>query len=129
MANIGGLPNNFVNETTKALKKRKREENLKNVKWEAVIIIDDADDKKEVVETENNAKVKEEPVTVDILNQHRSKKHHIKISARNRLFRVFDEEEDEDEGEIKKPWELDDEVANEDETDEENEVDDEDEWP
>nr|GFB94360.1 concanavalin A-like lectin/glucanase domain-containing protein [Tanacetum cinerariifolium] len=59
----------------------------------------------------------------------RSKKHHIKISARNRLFCVFDEEEDEDEGENKNPWELDDEVANEDETDEENEVDDEDEWP
>nr|GEZ30992.1 concanavalin A-like lectin/glucanase domain-containing protein [Tanacetum cinerariifolium] len=59
----------------------------------------------------------------------RSKKHHIKIRARNRLFRVFDEEEYEDEGENKKPWELDDEVANEDETDEENEVDDEDEWP
>ncbi|GKA52213.1 hypothetical protein Tco_0745409 [Tanacetum coccineum] len=34
MANIGGLPNNFVNETTIALKKRKREENLKNWKWE-----------------------------------------------------------------------------------------------
>nr|GEW57566.1 hypothetical protein [Tanacetum cinerariifolium] len=79
-----------------------RNENLKNWKWEAVIIIDDADDKKEVVETENNVEV---------------------------LFRVFDEEEDEDEGENKKPWELDDEVSNEDETDEENEVDDEDEWP
>nr|GEV60184.1 hypothetical protein [Tanacetum cinerariifolium] len=112
MANIGGIPNNFVNDTTK-----------------------------EVAEIENNAEVKEEHVTIDVLNQHdvdddvplapikRSKKHHIKISARNRLFRVFDEEEDKDKGKNKKPWELDDEVANEDETNKENEVDNEDEWP
>nr|GEW52405.1 replication protein A 70 kDa DNA-binding subunit B [Tanacetum cinerariifolium] len=51
----------------------------------------------------------------------RSMKHYIKINARNRLFRVFDEEEDKDEGENKKSWEFDDEVANEDEIDEENE--------
>ncbi|GJU10300.1 hypothetical protein Tco_1132696 [Tanacetum coccineum] len=37
------LSNNFVNETTIALKKRKRKENLKNWKWEDVIVIDDVD--------------------------------------------------------------------------------------
>ncbi|GKF28106.1 hypothetical protein Tco_0094448, partial [Tanacetum coccineum] len=37
---------------------------------EAVIIIDDADDKKEVAKTQNNAEVKEEHVTVDVPNQH-----------------------------------------------------------
>ncbi|GJS55282.1 putative DNA helicase [Tanacetum coccineum] len=70
MANIGGLPNNFVNETTVALKKRKRKENLKNWKWEDVIVIDDVDVPNEVAETDNNAEVKEEHVTVDIPNQH-----------------------------------------------------------
>ncbi|GJU83139.1 hypothetical protein Tco_1285504, partial [Tanacetum coccineum] len=113
MANIGGLPNNFVNETTVALKKRKHEENLKNWKWEDVIVINDVDVPNEVAETDDNAEVKEEHVTVDVPNQHdvendddvppapikRSKKHHIKISARNRLYRVFDSEEDKDEAE------------------------------
>nr|GEW24368.1 hypothetical protein [Tanacetum cinerariifolium] len=58
----------------------------------------------------------------------RSKKHHIKINAKNRLYRVFDEEKDEDETENKNLWEVDDEVADEDVVDDENEVDDEDEW-
>ncbi|GJZ49309.1 hypothetical protein Tco_0603499 [Tanacetum coccineum] len=147
MANIGGLPNNFVNETTVALKKRKREENLKNWKWEDVIVIDDVDVPNEVAETDDNVEVKEEHVTVDVPNQHdvendddvppapikRSKKHHIKISARNRLYRVFDSEEDEDEAENQNLWPFDDEVADEDEYDDEvadeDEVDDEDEWP
>ncbi|GJT94681.1 putative PIF1 DNA helicase/replication protein A1-like protein [Tanacetum coccineum] len=70
MANIGGLPNNFMNETTVALKKQKREENLKNWKWEDVIVIDDVDVLNEVAETDNNAEEKEEHVTVDVLNQH-----------------------------------------------------------
>ncbi|GJX75216.1 hypothetical protein Tco_0313811 [Tanacetum coccineum] len=58
----------------------------------------------------------------------RSKKHHIKISARNRLYRVFDEDDDGDEAENKNPWEVDDEVGDEVEVDDDNEVDDEDEW-
>ncbi|GKD82656.1 hypothetical protein Tco_1349495, partial [Tanacetum coccineum] len=70
MANIGGLPNNFVNETTVALKKRKREENLKNWKWEDVIVIDDVDVPNEVAETDDNVEVKEEHVTLDVPNQH-----------------------------------------------------------
>nr|GEY55891.1 hypothetical protein [Tanacetum cinerariifolium] len=110
-------------------------------KWEDVIVIDDVDVLKEVAETENNAEVKEEHVTLDVPNQHdivdddvllapikQSKKHHIKINARNRLYRVFDEEKDEDEAENKNLWEVDDEVADEDVVDDENEVDDEDEW-
>ncbi|GKC22455.1 hypothetical protein Tco_1024605, partial [Tanacetum coccineum] len=120
--------------------KRKREENLKNWKWEDVIVIDDVDVPNEVTETENNAEVKEEHVIVAIPNQHdvdddvslapikRSKKHHIKISARNRLYRVFDEEEDKDEAENKNMWEVNDQVANKDEVDDENVVDDKDDW-
>ncbi|GJY42393.1 hypothetical protein Tco_0429663 [Tanacetum coccineum] len=50
------------------------------------------------------------------------------LNARNRLYRVFDEEEDEDEAENKNPWEVDDGVGDEDEVDDENEVDDEDDW-
>ncbi|GJT50632.1 hypothetical protein Tco_0976789 [Tanacetum coccineum] len=98
------LPNNFVNETTIALKKSKREENLKNWKWEDVIVINDVDVPNEVTETETM------------------------LNTRNKLYRVFDEEEDEDEAENKNPWEVDDEVADEDEVDDENEVDDEDDW-
>ncbi|GJQ89717.1 hypothetical protein Tco_0000856 [Tanacetum coccineum] len=110
MANIGGLPNNFVNETTVALKKRKHEENLKNWKWEDVIVIDDVDVPNEVAETDDNVEVKEEHVTVDVPNQH-------------------DVENDDDvpPAPIKrisnKKMNYDDEVADEDE------VDDEDEWP
>ncbi|GKA03034.1 hypothetical protein Tco_0675815 [Tanacetum coccineum] len=106
-----------------------------------VIVIDDVDVPNELAETDNNAEVKEEHVTIAVPNQHdvvddevlltpikRSKKNHIKISARNRLYRVFDEEEDEDEAENKNPWEVDDGVGDEDEVDDENEVDDEDDW-
>ncbi|GJY75419.1 hypothetical protein Tco_0480535 [Tanacetum coccineum] len=125
MANIGGLPNNFVNETTVALKKRKREENLKNWKWEDVIVIDDVDVPNEVAETDDNDVENDDDVPPAPIK--RSKKHHIKISARNRLYRVFDSEEDEDEAENKNLWPFDDEVADEDEYD--DEVDDEDEWP
>nr|GEX41726.1 hypothetical protein [Tanacetum cinerariifolium] len=109
-----------------------------NWKWEDVIVIDDVDVPNEVAETENN--VKEEHVTLDVPNQHdivddyvllapikRSKKHHIKINARNRLYRVFDEEKDENKAENKNPWEVYDEVADEDVVDDEYEVDDEDE--
>ncbi|GKF97702.1 hypothetical protein Tco_0293523, partial [Tanacetum coccineum] len=53
----------------------------------------------------------------------RSKKHHIKITSRNSLYRLVDSEDDEDETENQNPWPFDDEVA------EEDEVDDEDEWP
>ncbi|GJW11681.1 hypothetical protein Tco_1577508 [Tanacetum coccineum] len=108
---------------------------------EDVIVIDDVDVPNELAKTDNNAEVKEEHVTIDVPNQHdvvddevlltpikRSKKNHIKISARNRLYRVFDEEEDEDEAENKNPWEVDDGVSDEDEVDDENEVDDEDDW-
>ncbi|GJS29933.1 hypothetical protein Tco_1259536 [Tanacetum coccineum] len=91
-----------------------------------VIVIDDVDVPNELAETDKNAEVKEEHVTIAVPNQHRSKKNHIKISARNRLYRVFDEEEDEDEAENKNPWEVDDGVGDEDEVDDENEVDDED---
>ncbi|GKD81287.1 hypothetical protein Tco_1348126 [Tanacetum coccineum] len=48
------LPNNFVNETTIAQKKRKREENLKNWKREDVIVIDDNDVPNELAETKTN---------------------------------------------------------------------------
>ncbi|GJX36012.1 hypothetical protein Tco_0247569 [Tanacetum coccineum] len=122
---------------------------------EAVIIIDDADDKKEVAKTQNNAEVKEEHVIVDVPNQHVT--HIILISLYFILYyrihshitnyvtsrtnyntltelsllckipNMFDEEEDEDKAENKNPWEFDDEVADEDEIDNVNEVDDEDE--
>ncbi|GJT24167.1 hypothetical protein Tco_0894104 [Tanacetum coccineum] len=141
MANLGVLPNNFVNETTIAIKKRKREENLKKWKWEDVIVIADVDVPNEVGERNNNVELKEEHVTVDVPNQHdvqsdddvplapikRSKKHHIKITAKNRLYRLVDSEDDEDETENQNPWPFDDEVVDEDEG--EDEVDDEDEWP
>nr|GEW08083.1 RNA-directed DNA polymerase, eukaryota, reverse transcriptase zinc-binding domain protein [Tanacetum cinerariifolium] len=55
----------------------------------------------------------------------RSKKHHIQINARNKLYRVFNEEKDEDEAENKNLWEVYDEVADEDVVDDENEFDDE----
>nr|GEW58089.1 hypothetical protein [Tanacetum cinerariifolium] len=112
-----------------------------NWKWEDVIVIDDVDILNEVAKTENNAEVKEEYVTLDVPNQHdivdddvllapikRSKKQHIKINAKNRLYRVFDEEKDENEAKNKNLWEVYDEVADEDVVDDENEVDDEDEW-
>nr|GFA16210.1 hypothetical protein [Tanacetum cinerariifolium] len=96
-------------------------------KWEDVIVIDYVDVPNEVAKTKNNAEVKEEHVTLDVPNQHdivddyvllarikRSKKHRIKINARNRLYRVFDEEKDEDEAENKNMWEVYDEVADED---------------
>ncbi|GKD19655.1 hypothetical protein Tco_1208813, partial [Tanacetum coccineum] len=108
---------------------------------EDVIVIDDVDVSNELAKTDNNAEVKEEHVTITVPNQHdvvddevlltpikRSKKNHIKISAKNRLYRVFDEEEDEDEAENKNSWEIDDGVGDEDEVDDENEVDDEDDW-
>nr|GEU65209.1 hypothetical protein [Tanacetum cinerariifolium] len=57
----------------------------------------------------------------------RSKKHHIKINARNKLYRMFDKEKDEDEAENKNLWEVNDEVVDEDVVDDETEVDDEDE--
>ncbi|GJV28638.1 hypothetical protein Tco_1385086 [Tanacetum coccineum] len=163
MANLGVHPNNFVNETTISIKKQKREENLKKWKWEDVIIIADVDVPNEVGERNNNVELKEEHVTVDVPNQHdvqseehvsvdvpyqhdvqsdddvplapikRSKKHHIKITARNRLYRLVDSEDDEDETENQNPWPFDDEVVDEDEAEdevaEEDEVDDEDEWP
>ncbi|PWA57556.1 replication factor A protein 1 [Artemisia annua] len=94
------LPNNFSSETTIEQKKRKREENLKNWKWEDVIVIDDNDVPNDLVETVNNAEVKEEHVVLP--NQHdvvddevplapmkRSKYQHIKISSRKRLCRVL----------------------------------------
>ena len=62
------LPNNFANESTIAQKKRKREENLKNRRWEDVIVIDDNDVPNDLVETGNNAEVKEEHVVLP--NQH-----------------------------------------------------------
>nr|GEX13404.1 hypothetical protein [Tanacetum cinerariifolium] len=109
------------------------------MKWEDVIVIDDVDVPNEVAKTGNNAEVKEEHVTLDVPNQHdivdddvllapikRSKKQHIKINARNRLYCVFYEEKDKDEAENKNLWELYDEVADEDVVDDENEVDDED---
>ncbi|GJT48994.1 hypothetical protein Tco_0975151 [Tanacetum coccineum] len=112
-----------------------------SISLEDVIVIDDVDVPNELAETDNNAEVKEEHVTIDVPNQHdvendddvppapiKRKKNHIKISARNRLYRVFDEEEDEDEAENKNPWEVDDGVGDEDEVDDENEVDDEDDW-
>ncbi|GJY65943.1 hypothetical protein Tco_0468181 [Tanacetum coccineum] len=111
------------------------------MKMKNVIVIDDVDVPNELADTENNAKVKEEHVIVVVPNQHdvvddevplasikRSKKTHIKISARNRLYRVFDEEEDEDEAENKNPWEVDDEVGDGDEVDDENVFDDKDDW-
>nr|GFC55690.1 hypothetical protein [Tanacetum cinerariifolium] len=103
---------------------------------EDVIVIDDVDALNEVAYTKNNAKVKEEHVTLDDIVDDdvlqvpikQSKKHHIKINARNRLYRVFDEEKDEDEAENKNLWEVDDEVADEDVVDDENKFDDEDAW-
>ncbi|GJT52168.1 hypothetical protein Tco_0978325 [Tanacetum coccineum] len=104
-----GLPNNFVNETTIALKKRKREENLKNWKWEDVIVIDDVDVPNKVAETDTIWKQGNMglPETGCI---------------------VFDVEEDEDEAENKNPWEFDDEDEFDNEVADEDEVDDEDEW-
>ncbi|GJU54585.1 hypothetical protein Tco_1228299 [Tanacetum coccineum] len=116
--------------------------NLKNWKWEDVIVIVDVDVPNKVGERNNNVELKEEYVTVDVQNQHdvqsdddvplapikRSKKHHIKITARNRLYCLFDSEDDED-----KTENLVDEVVDEDEGEDEvvreDEVDDEDEWP
>nr|GEV03657.1 hypothetical protein [Tanacetum cinerariifolium] len=147
MANLGVLPNNVVNETTIAIKKQKHEENLKKWKWEDVIVIAYVDVPNEVGEKNNNVELKEEHVTVDVPNQHdvqsdddvllapikQSKKHRIKITARNRLYRLVDSEDDEDETENQNPWLFDDEVVDEDkgedEVAEEDEVDDEDEWP
>ncbi|GKE60135.1 hypothetical protein Tco_1510502 [Tanacetum coccineum] len=89
----------------------------------------------------------EEHVSVDVPNQHdaqsdndvslapikQSKKYHIKITARNRLYRLVDSDDDEDETENQNPWPFDDEVVDEDEGEdevtEEDEVDDEDERP
>nr|GEU45306.1 hypothetical protein [Tanacetum cinerariifolium] len=172
MANIGVLPNNFVNETTIAQKKRKRKENLKNWKWKDVIVIVDVDVPNEVGERNNYVELKEEHVTVDIPNQHVAHKillslffiivfifricelrkynftcrmfkvmmmsywhqsSEVKITARNRFYRLFDSEDDEDETENQNPWPFDDEVVDEDEGEDEvakeDEVNDEDEWP
>nr|GFB36323.1 hypothetical protein [Tanacetum cinerariifolium] len=57
-----GRYNNCTKET-------KREENLKNWKWEDVIVIDDVDVPNKVAETDNNAEVKEEHVTLDVPKQ------------------------------------------------------------
>nr|GEZ48509.1 hypothetical protein [Tanacetum cinerariifolium] len=93
-------------------------ENQKNWKWEDVIVIDDVDVLNEVAETDNNAEVKEEHVTLDVPNQHKC---------------VFNSEEDEDEAENQNPWVFDDEFADEDdyndEVVDEDEFDDKDEWP
>ena len=97
------------------------------------------------METGNNAEVKEEHVIVGAPNHVILPNQHVTCillypyslysiiifilnmdSARNRLYRVFDEEEDEDEAENKNSWEIDDEVGDEDEVDDENEGDDED---
>nr|GEU32531.1 hypothetical protein [Tanacetum cinerariifolium] len=160
MANLGVLPNNFVNEATIAIKKQKREENLKKWKCEDVIVITDVDVPNEVGERNNNVELKEEHITVDVPNQHvthkillslffvivfifricelrndddvplepikQSKKHHIKITTRNRLYHLVDSEDDEDETENQNPWSFDDEVVDEDKG--ENEVVEEDEW-
>nr|GFA00445.1 hypothetical protein [Tanacetum cinerariifolium]GFA52240.1 hypothetical protein [Tanacetum cinerariifolium] len=89
------------------------ETSLKNWKWEDVIVIDDVDVPNKFAETDKNAEVKEEHVTLDVPNQH-------------------DVENDDDvppapikrnEAENQNPRAFDDEVADEDE------VDDKDEWP
>ncbi|GJZ08739.1 hypothetical protein Tco_0543022 [Tanacetum coccineum] len=90
---------------------------LRTGKWEAVIIIDDGDDKNEVAETENNVEVKEEHVIVNVPNQHDIVDDDVPLATIKR-----------NEAENNNPWEVDDEVADEDEVDDENEVDDEDEW-
>ncbi|GJR78659.1 hypothetical protein Tco_0149444 [Tanacetum coccineum] len=65
------LSNNFVNETTIALKKRKREENLRTGNGKMSLSIEmNVDVPNEVTETENNAEVKEEHVIVAVPNQH-----------------------------------------------------------
>ncbi|GKE46346.1 hypothetical protein Tco_1477604 [Tanacetum coccineum] len=56
------LPNNFLNETTIALKKRKREDNKKNRKWNDVVVIDDVPN--EVVDSENNDEQNDEDVII-----------------------------------------------------------------
>nr|GEY31311.1 EF-hand domain pair [Tanacetum cinerariifolium] len=89
--------------------KRKREENLKNWKWEDVIVIDDVDVPNKVAETDNNAEVKEEHVTLDVPNQ-RDVENDDDVPPAP-IKRIADEDE------------YNDEVADEDE------VDDEDEWP
>ncbi|GJY76577.1 hypothetical protein Tco_0689234, partial [Tanacetum coccineum] len=87
-------------------------------------VIDDADVRDEVAETQNTVEVKDEHVIVhtnfpnqqpdeqhDIVDDDvsmtpitRNKKHCIKINARNRLYRVLDEDKDEDEAEDENPW-------------------------
>nr|GEZ50164.1 hypothetical protein [Tanacetum cinerariifolium] len=84
-----------------------------------VIVIDDVDVPNEVAETDNNAEMKEEHVTLDIPNQH-------DVENVDDVPPTPINEEDEDEAfdnEVVDEDEYNDEVADEDE------VDDEDEWP
>ncbi|GJY55219.1 hypothetical protein Tco_0446883 [Tanacetum coccineum] len=126
MANLGVLPNNFVNETTIVKKKQKREENLKKWKWEDVIVIVDVDVLNKVGERNNNVELKEEHVIVDVPNQHN-------VQSDNDISLEPINDVDEDETENQNPWPFDDEVVDEDkgedEVAKEDEVDDEDERP
>ncbi|GJR02626.1 hypothetical protein Tco_0525610, partial [Tanacetum coccineum] len=88
---------------------------------EDVIVIDDVDVPNELAETDNNAEVKEEHVTIVVPNQH-------DVFDDEVILTPIKRKEDEDEAENKNPWEVDDGVGDEDEVDDENEVDDEDDW-